>query len=187
MKAAPLAQEDAMRLMNPLAMRFVIWLVALAACAPGSGNSDANLADRPAETQTPPSQATPTPRPTPGSNIRPPAADDSADTFRILGLRGSSDATPSFADPSTQYTDTVIEAVTADLASWLTVAIDSIQVVRNGFVEVAIAAPCGTTLKSEEGEQNAGLTLGYEVIVQAGDAQYRYVAVGGLGHYCGQY
>jgi len=30
------------------------------------------------------------------------------------------------------------------------------------------------------------LSMGYEVVLRAGEKQYRYVAVGGLGYYCGE-
>ena len=63
---------------------------------------------------------------------------------------------------------------------------DSIHVVGSGYLEVQIASPCGTgTMKQETEISAGGLSLGLEVLLDAGSTSHRYIGVGGLAYYCG--
>ena len=106
------------------------------------------------------------------------------DVFPIYGVRASHSTTPSRSPD--EYEKAVLEGVTADLAARLKISLGSIAIIRADYSEVQLAAPCGTTTAEDEaGAMPGGLALGYEVVLEEGGTQYRYVAVGGLGYYCG--
>ncbi|MFQ6100614.1 MAG: hypothetical protein ACE5OS_05190 [Anaerolineae bacterium] len=112
-------------------------------------------------------------------------AQDRPEMFPIYGIIAPSDATPPSTGSPEQYQNEVKEAVIADLAARLEVPVDAIRVVTSGYLEVPLASPCGAAAKDEAGAVGGGLVLGYEVVLEVGSARYRYVALGGLAHYCG--
>jgi len=56
---------------------------------------------------------------------------------------------------------------------------------RSGALEVPVAAPCGAGGEQPNRPGADGLAVGYEVVLDAGGRQYRYVAVGALAYPCG--
>lgn len=73
-------------------------------------------------------------------------------------------------------------AALGHLAARLGVPAGDIGIVGGDAREVASDAPCGDSAKAGA----AGLRVGYEVVLEAGGARYRYVAVGGIAYYCGE-
>jgi len=102
--------------------------------------------------------------------------------FLIYGIGASGEATPAGSESPERYGEMVTEAVIADLAARLGVSVDAVRVVTRDYVEVQIASPCGVTTEAMGG----GLGLGYEVVLEVGTPQYRYVVMGGLAYYCGE-
>lgn len=85
------------------------------------------------------------------------------------------------------YREKVTERVTRDLATRIGVSKDAISVVKSRYLEVQVASPCGSTaVKGETGAVGGGLSVGLEVVLETEGARYRYVALSGLGTYCGR-
>jgi len=108
------------------------------------------------------------------------------EAFLIGGIQATPDSTPAGSEAPEQYRNAVVTAASADLAKRLGAQLDAINVVANDYLETQPASPCGIAAKSETGAVGSGLSMGYEVVLRAGEKQYRYVAVGGLGYYCGE-
>lgn len=85
-----------------------------------------------------------------------------------------------------QYAADVSAAARGHLAGVLGVDQASIAVARSGPLEVAVAAPCGIGGEQPKQPSSDGLAMGYEVVLDAGGRQYRYVAVGALAYPCGE-
>lgn len=115
-----------------------------------------------------------------------PAAQTLPDTFPIYPFLTPDLATPAGARSPQAYQQDVIEAVTTDLAHRLGVPVESVRLVSSGYLEVALASPCGAGTGKEAGDLSAGgLSLGFEVLLEAESAGHRYIGLGGLAYYCG--
>lgn len=120
---------------------------------------------------------------TPRSASMPPTTPAPADQFLIYSVDEGD--LISDTQPTTQYKDRVEKAAVEHLAARLGVGAETILVVSTREAEVQSAAPCGTTVADESGALGDGLRMGYEVVLQVDNTQYRYVASAGLGYYCG--
>ncbi|MCG8349778.1 MAG: hypothetical protein MI924_18595 [Chloroflexales bacterium] len=106
-----------------------------------------------------------------------------ADQFLIYSVDESD--LVSDTQPATQHKDRAEQASIEHLAARLGVGAETILVVSTREAELQSAAPCGTTVADESGALGDGLRMGYEVVLQVDNTQYRYVALAALGYYCG--
>lgn len=108
------------------------------------------------------------------------------DTFLIYPLLSNDLATSASARSPEAYQRDVVEAVTTDLTRRLGESLDSIHLVDSGYLEIQLASPCGAgSAKGAADPSAGGLSLGFEVLLEAGSTQHRYIGVGGLAYYCG--
>jgi hypothetical protein len=125
---------------------------------------------------TPPSHQPPR---APVTLVRP--APDRPESFLIYGPAAGTPA-PSTAGTPDRYQQDVRAASTGHLAARQGLPPGDIAVVGGDALEVPSGAPCGQADKVSA----AGLRMGYEVVLEAGATRHRYVAVGGIGYYCGE-
>jgi hypothetical protein len=115
-----------------------------------------------------------------------PSAQARPDVFPVYGIQGSGSAPDAGSSSPNAYQNDVTRVVSTDLAARIGIPADAVKVIAGDRLEIPVASPCGTATKGEKEAAGGGLALGYEVLLEAGNGQHRYVAVGGLAHYCGK-
>ncbi|RMH00309.1 MAG: hypothetical protein D6706_04265 [Chloroflexi bacterium] len=86
---------------------------------------------------------------------------------------------------NTPYETAVHIAILADLAQRTNTPTDQITILTSTPTEHQPNTPCNPTPKTETNPATDAITLGYEIILQANNQTYRYVAIGALAYYCG--
>ena len=133
--------------------------------------------------------------PDPASTARPastttlrtsePAPQALPDVFPIYPLPSPNSPTPTGARSPEDYQQAVITAVTLDLVRRIEEPLEGIHLVSADYLEVQLASPCGSGSAKEAADPSAGgLSLGFEVLLDAGGARHRYIGFGGLAYYC---
>jgi hypothetical protein len=113
---------------------------------------------------------------------------ETPNVFPLLNIKTPIEGTATELISPDQYPEMVISAVIEDLSQRLNVRNEEIYLLANGYTETQSVAPCGLTMIDEETSPSGeGITLGYEVLLKVGNNNYRYIAIGGLGYYCGKF